>query len=357
MRAVVWGCGGTGKDFLRKKIMNQPYDIVCFTDSNSELWGSRFEGSYDVVPPEKLCSIACDIIIVCSIYSSNIKEELINRYNTPESKILTYAEINRDICSRIIQKYKDSDDPEIRKVLEEYKNGIPNILGAYKFNHDVSVVHREIDGMPYIYFEDKKMFFPRDYDFKVKDDMEVVEDVIYEQGPGSPHLYIPKDKNILKDSIILDAGVCEGNFSIKYVEDASFIYLAEADPRWWEPLERTFEPFRDKVMICKKYVSGRNNSREITIDQLIKGRLDYMKMDIEGSEVYSLLGAKKTLENNNVRCSVCSYHRQNDAEYIQFIFNSYGYKTSYSEGYMFFSFDENMQDTLDLRRGIVYAEK
>ena len=35
----------------------------------------------------------------------------------------------------------------------------------------------------------------------------------------------------------------------------------------------------------------------------------------------------------------------------------YGYTTSTSQGYMFFPYDENIMDTLDLRRGVVYGDK
>lgn len=47
----------------------------------------------------------------------------------------------------------------------------------------------------------------------------------------------------------------------------------------------------------------------------------------------------------------------NDEENIKFIMKSLGYQTDVSNGYMFFSYDENIFDTLDLRKGVVYAYK
>jgi hypothetical protein len=80
-------------------------------------------------------------------------------------------------------------------------------------------------------------------------------------------------------------------------------------------------------------------------------------MDIEGAEVDALIGGKRVLQRSNATCAICSYHKQYDAENIGWIMNNLGYKTSESEGYMFFSHDEDISDTMDFRKGIVYADK
>lgn len=135
-------------------------------------------------------------------------------------------------------------------------------------------------------------------------------------------------------------------------------YVLESDPQWVECLERTFSPYKDKVVICEKALSRYDSADTIALDSLLEGqKIDFLKMDIEGPEVDALLGAKKTLLNSHASCSVCCYHRMNDEENIRFILEGLGYKTSVSEGYMFFWYDENIYDTLDLRKGIVYADK
>ena len=57
-----------------------------------------------------------------------------------------------------------------------------------------------------------------------------------------------------------------------------------------------------------------------TIDAIVARlnltRLDFIKMDIEGSEPYALAGAKDTLERFKPRMSVGSYHRVGDLEAI-----------------------------------------
>jgi len=75
---------------------------------------------------------------------------------------------------------------------------------------------------------------------------------MYEQKDKSPHLYI-KDENIItQNSVLVDAGTCEGNFAIRFVDKVSKMYLIEPDPVWQECLQRTFYPFKDKVVICNK---------------------------------------------------------------------------------------------------------
>ena len=80
-------------------------------------------------------------------------------------------------------------------------------------------------------------------------------------------------------------------------------------------------------------------------------------MDVEGAEVEALLGGREMFLNNEIKCSICSYHKSGDEAAIKYILNSYGYRTNTSEGYMLFHFEKNIFSTLDFRRGIVYARK
>ena len=68
-------------------------------------------------------------------------------------------------------------------------------------------------------------------------------------------------------------------------------------------------------------------------------------------------GGRKILLNNDVKCAICSYHKNGDERAIKDILEHYAYKTSNSKGYILFYHDENIYSTLDFRRGIVYAQK
>lgn len=357
-KAIIWGAGGKGRDFLLEKIRNYKYDIVCFVDSNPDSWGKTMFGQYNIINPNQICNQTYDVIIICSQYYDDIRDRLINELRISPEIILTYKDIEAGICNSIIERYKDSQSEDIQKALEFYKEGELNYYASYNAPYEkFSTVYRDEFDYPYILFEDKKMFFPKDYAFLIRDGQEVVPDILYEQAPESPHRYIPDGYDIPEGAVIMDAGVCEGNFALRYVERASKLYLIEADPKWMEVLKKTFEPYKNKVVFCNKFLSGRDNCNEVTIDSLVEDRLDFLKMDIEGSEVYALLGGKNTLEQNNVQCAICSYHRQYDDSYIPHILNSYGYKTYHSKGYVFFLADKYLMDSFDLRRGVIYAAK
>lgn len=357
MKALIWGAGGTAKEFYLRKMMRIRYEIVGVIDSNELLKGTCFF-EYTIGSPNDISKYEYDIIIVCSLCYEEIIERLRYEFMIPVERIITYQQLDEEICDEIIKKYENNTESDIVETLNEFRKGTTSILGAYNPPFDIfSEVLRDEEGWPYIIFQEKRMYYPFDFAFARKNGKEVVPDILYEQGEKSPHLYLPNGYTMPKGAVIVDAGVCEGNFALRFIDVAKKIYLIEADNLWMEALRRTFEPYSDKVIYVNKYLSGRDNSKEITIDSLIDERLDFLKMDIEGAEVESLLGAQRVLTSNNVQCAVCSYHRQYDEKYIQFILQAYGYDTRASKGYIFFPYDENMADTMDLRKGVIYATK
>ena len=58
----------------------------------------------------------------------------------------------------------------------------------------------------------------------------------------------------------------------------------------------------------------------VTIDETVEhlglDRVDFVKMDIEGSERYALKGAHRTLSRFGPRMALCIYHREDDRELI-----------------------------------------
>lgn len=358
MKAVIWGTGGTTTEVLRQKMLYSKYEIVAFTDSNPELWGRIFWKGISVISPEKLKDMEYDIIIVCSLYYEEIIKRMISDLQINRKSIITYKELEQEACKLVVSKYENSDDEEIQKVLDVFRQGKISILGSYAPEiKDYYTVYYDEENYPYIMFENKKMYYPKKHRFVKRNGIEVVEDVLYEQGMHSPHLYIRSDIDIPDDAVIVDAGVCEGNFALRFIEKAKKIYLIESDTEWIEALQRTFREYQEKVVFCNKFLSGHNNTKETTLDKLVSEKIDFLKMDIEGAEVEALLGSRDVLSRSKAKCSICSYHRQYDEKYISYILGSYGYKTSHSEGYMFFPYDDDMEDTLDLRRGIVYGVK
>ncbi len=356
-KAIIWGLGNTAKNFYLKKVLYKDYIICAFTDSNRELWGKQYKG-IQIISPEEIQNFEFDTIIICSIFYTEIFETIIDKLKIKNKEILTYKNIEKNLSEIICEKYRESNNLEIQESLIYYQLNGFNIFGSYeKETSIVYYVNRDNDGMPYIIFENKKMYFPKNYLFSTSNGKECIFDILYEQDINSPHLYVKNETEIKPDSIIVDAGVCEGNFALRFIDNAKKIYLIESDPIWIEPLKRTFADYQDKVVFCNKFLARYDSESTITLDSLVKERIDFLKMDIEGAEIDALLGGKRVLNESNARCSICSYHKQNDEENIKFILNSLGYQTSTSKGYMFFVYDEDISYSMDFRRGIVYGKK
>ena len=267
----------------------------------------------------------------------------------------------------MIKKYEDFDDPAIQETLEFWKTHELSVFNQYLYNKEGTLDRVFFDSecdLPYIYFKTagddwRKMYYPRDEEFFIHNGEKFVENLVAEQLPTSPHLYIKDEHKICAGDIVIDAGVCEGNFALRYIELCSKMYLFEADSKWIEPLNQTFKDYRDKVKIIPRFVSNITNDKAVTIDDALPDFKDekiFLKMDIEGAEPFALRGAKKILTNNFVKASVCSYHNVDDLTKIKSLLQQYGYKTSTSDGWMIFIWDSKIWDTADFRKGIVYAE-
>lgn len=355
--AVIWGTGGTAINFLKVQALHGDYNIIAFVDNDYSKWGKRFWNNILIIEPNALKNIVYDVMIVCSLYFEEISEQLM-QLGVSLPQIILYKDIEYEFCQKLVTKYKDVDDEEIKNTLKVLEQGKINVLGAYIPKENYISVYWD-DEYPYINFYGKRMYFPKDYPFWKSNGQDFVKNILGEQEDGSPHKYIRDDIEIASNSIIVDAGVCEGNFALKYIDKVKKIYLIEVESRWMEVLRKTFADYEEKVVFCNKFLSRFDNEHEITLDSLIPENetIDFLKMDIEGAEVDALLGAKEVLERSMAECAVCSYHKQYDEKYISFILESYGYNTSHSDGYMCFPYDINMKDTMDLRRGIIYASK
>ncbi len=356
MKTVIWGMGGMMESYMMRKGLHHGNELVAFVDNNTSLWGKNFL-HVPVLSPEELKGTEFDQVIICVADETDIKRQLLDELMVDEAKITSIREIDEYYMQKLIEKYKDSEDQEIQRVLLYYKENGVSVFGAYAPDTKDYEVFRDEEKHPYVIYEGKRLYYPDHWRFKRRDGKEWLSDIMYEQKAGSPHLYIRDESVIPSGSVVVDAGTCEGNFAIRFVDKVSRLYLIEADSVWAECLERTFRPFRDKTIICNKALAGYDSKNTITLDSLLKGqKLDFLKMDIEGAEVDALSGARDTLLNNKVHCAICSYHRMNDEKDIRSILEGLGYRTEVSEGYMFFAYDEHIYDTLDFRRGIVYAE-
>lgn len=361
-KLLIWGTGKTAQIF--KEQYKQKYEkyiqIAGYIDKNTEKQKSTFGGK-EVYSPERIFDIDWDVILLCTNiqeYQNDMIKYLL-RHNIDRNRIATFSNYEGFgiLRNTLLEKYSCCKDEEIRAMLRYIENHEP---GVYNMEMDREKeeyrVYRDTwDDDPYIMVDGKRLYYP-------KEDMNIstksfISGVYLEQSTDSPHLYVPENREIKKDAVIVDAGAREGNFSIQFIDICKKIYIVECDKMWCRVLEKTFKPYKNKVQIINTFLDEKKSINSETLDSVIDQPIDFLKMDIEGMELKALKGAEDCLKESNAFCSICSYHHSDDEYEIKDIMESFGYKTSTSRGYMLFLWDKNFYDELDARRGVVYAEK
>jgi len=320
---------------------------------------------YPTFPVEYIHMLSWDLAIIftSSEYVNDFVEIAFPDF--PKEKFTSYHFLLKHLMTL---KYENYKDPAIQETLEYWKTHPLTVFNQHMDGvaDSFDELHTdEENGLPYIWFETvegckKKMYYPRIGHSTIvqkADGKKYVKNILQEQTPTSPHLYMTDSHKINDGDVLIDAGVCEGNFALKYVDVCSKIYLFESDPKWLEPLYHTFKDYTKKVVFVPKYLSIFSYGNKVSLDDsvCIANKNIFLKMDIEGAEIEALRGAKSLLKNNKVKASVCSYHNPDDLWKIKSIFHKHNYKTWTSEGYMVFTWDKNIWETADFRKGIVYA--
>lgn len=265
------------------------------------------------------------------------------------SRFLMAAKPLKVKTKRVLQYYKDMD---LKSLPAEIREGL-RFLKTHKFTaFPYSWTLKYENLMPEVYFDNshqcfyvnylgKKLYYQKK--FNRSQAIWATRSSLKEQDPESPHLYLTSDFQVEPGSIVVDAGVAEGNFALSAVEQAKKLYLIECDPEWIEALKLTFEPWKEKVVFVEKFLSDVNDASNITLDALISpdsSEKYFIKMDIEGSEKKALAGAQKLLTSgSHVKIDVCTYHFKDDQKNIGEILNNYKFRWKSSDGYVLFFWD------------------
>lgn len=139
-----------------------------------------------------------------------------------------------------------------------------------------------------------------------------------------------------KDEVYVDAGAFDGGTVLWFEEWTKGyykkIYAMEPLPDMYEHIKDVFKG-KEKVELCNCAAWNREETLSFTdnssgssvkeegslqvqampIDEIVKGdNVTYIKMDIEGSELKALEGAKKTIQQNKPRLAICIYHKPMD---------------------------------------------
>ncbi len=357
-KILIWGTGMLAEQALRQCDIESRFEIIGFIDNDSRKTGEKFYGK-TVYTPDILNRTVPDRIVILTAQQEEIERQI--RREFPNISV-PIEEKNYFYKQFIMKRYRNSHDPEIVGILDYLGNRDLQV-----FNYDFVNKYEKMDfdirfdeacGLYFVYYGDKRLYFARTLDTR-EAVAEYYRSIMIEQDAESPHRYTDGGFGVKDGDVVIDIGVAEGNFSLQVVDRVSRLYIIEADDGWIEALRQTFRDYRDKVVIIKKFVSSMDAGRYATLDTLIKEPVDFIKMDIEGSEWDALLGAKELIaRSEGLRCAVCAYHGDFDEVLIKDVLVKYGMETSVTKGYMWFP--ETIRQTYvstRLCRGIVRGIK
>ena len=353
----IWGTGYMSEQInLFCSYEMKKLNIVGYIDNDKSKEGETFFGkkiySPKVLENEKECKI-----IIAINDTREVRKQIVKDYPWLKEQIVGDEIWNR---LKLITRYEKSTDIEIKEIVDYIeKNPLQifnyNYLNKYK-KYDLAIEYDEKNAMYYVVFSGKPMYFSRKYKTK-----EMVREYYYsiciEQDIESPHRYLLNEFDVEDGNIIVDAGVAEGNFTLSVIDKISKAYLFEPDEEWIEALSLTFADYKDKVVIINKCLSNYVNIDTTTIDECIKEKIDFIKMDIEGEEYYALEGAKEHIRKaEHMKAVICTYHQEFAYQALERLLNDYKFRTCSSTGYMWYP-DHNIFRAPVLRRGLIRGVK
>jgi hypothetical protein len=227
---------------------------------------------------------------------------------------------------------------------------------SYK-HEGIEVLFDKAKRLPYVMMGDKRLYFKRR--LNKERIRKIFNELLKEQDPKSPHCYENDVFKVEQGDVLVDVGAAEGNFSLSVVERVSRLLIFEGDKEWLEPLEATFEPWKEKVEIVNKFVGDKCNSEYTTLDDYFSpdDQLSFIKIDVEGAEASLLKGSQRILQiKKPAKVAICTYHRAEDESEFNSLLKNYGFKTSHSEGFVLLFRDRQLKAPF-LRRGLIRAIK
>ena len=358
MKIFIWGTGKIAERTCRECETLSSYEVLGFIDNDSKKAGNKFFG-YEIYTPEVLNDITPDVIVVLSDAFDVIKRQIRKEFNHYTGSIQNKKYFYKEA---LLKRYMNTQEEEIKdviKYIKRYDLHIFNYDFAKKYkNFKCEVFFDDRKKMFYVMHVGKKMFFPRR--FKTEQEVEhYYRSIMLEQDKDSPHNYFSDSCRVKNGDVVVDAGVAEGNFSLEIVDRASKIYLIEADEQWVEALQYTFEDYKDKIKIICGYLSSYSDGNHIALDDVIDQPVNFIKMDIEGNEWDALNGAIELVRRSqNLRLSICSYHRDVDQELIESFMRKNEIQYEHSKGYMWFPYTLGRgYVTTKLTRGVIRGKK
>lgn len=356
-KIILYGTGKKAEHLLELLDKLKQFEIIEVWDNDERKHGKHFS-CFTVKKPQKQDAFA---VLVASTYYSQIKANLVSEYQMDEKFIKPWNYCFHYYKEQILDRYRNSEEAEIQSVLRFLETEELDVMnGAFRKEYETIPVPIELDeekGLFYTYWHGKKMYLASKFPTKRAAE-NYVRGLMLEQDKESPHYYGNFPYGSEKKGVVVDVGAAEGFWALDALEYASKVVILEGEPEWLEALRYTFGPYQDKVKIIPEFLVEKGGKEGVTMLQLCEeiGTVACMKMDIEGAESEILQSESELLQSNAIESFlVCTYHKSGDARKIKELLENVGYKTEFSQGYMFFPYGREIE--AQLRKGLIRAEK
>jgi len=215
--------------------------------------------------------------------------------------------------------------------IQEYWDKLVYYKNLFKFDNESNsyyINHTGADGTDY-----GPLYFPSS--FPLKTAVRTYIQLLVEQDKRSPHKYLNDSLKFDDVDVFVDVGCAEAIMALEFARKVKKIVLFESKNEWIEALEKTFAPYREKIII----ISSPAGKTITTLDNELNGFIErnyriMIKMDVEGSELDVLGGADKLIHYNNSIWLCATYHKWNDYENITNIFKEAGYNMETNKSFI-----------------------
>src|SRR5574344_825638 len=325
---VIWGTGAYGKWLLSfLTLLGIKEKVRCFCDSFHDDSKSYFIENIPVYSPSKCSSLYHDAKF---IIASDFYEEILNSISNS-----SYSDIDTFVL--------DYDNKMLEKQIIYYTNP-PDPIRVVGFNYTWFPVYAEADKSKKL----KKMLDYIDANLADQESRDIIHnrcktfltgDLSYiDKNEINSHCYFSQDfYSISSDEVLFDCGAFTGDTIEDFVTFTNRKYKKIVA---FEPDEKNVKrlnAFRnnkiENVVVIQKATGDKNgkvsflnngnlssknvdvidSSDELSVDIVrLDNYIDYhptlIKMDIEGAELNSLIGATQIIKTQKPKLAICIYH-------------------------------------------------
>jgi FkbM family methyltransferase len=309
---VLYGAGGLGRKALAA-LQKQGIQPLAFADNNSKLWGTSIAGIPVMAPADAAARFGATAAFVITIWGGESPDTMVQRVKQVQAlgcdTVVTIGPLFWKLAAALLPHYAAGPAHEVHEDTDD-------VLNAGALWAD------EASRREYLAQVRWRLYF----DFE-------------NLAPPVTHvMYFPPDLFALRpDEVFVDCGAFDGDTIASYLAHAKAgfgkIIAFEPDPANFAKLERRVSALaeRDSVRLLRAATGADNlkvrfsgdgksssavGSGDIEVDcfrldDVLQGEpATYLKMDIEGAEIDTLLGAEHTIRQYCPVLAICCYHRQ-----------------------------------------------